>query len=68
MIPGDLIKFNSCTLAYYYQGEYTQDAVDENTIGILINIDKPLNEVILMINGQLLCVICLDLQFQCDKI
>lgn len=68
MIPGDLIKFNSRALVWYYQGEYIQDTVEENTIAILMNIDKSDNEVILMINGQLLCVICLDLQFQCDKI
>ena len=68
MIPGDLIKFNSRALVWYYQGEYIQDTVEENTIAILMNIDKSNNEVILMINGQLLCIICLDLQFQCDKI
>lgn len=68
MIPGDLIKFNSHALVWYYQGEYIQDTVEENTIAILMNIDKSDNEVILMINGQLLCIICLDLQFQCEKI
>lgn len=68
MVPGDLIKFKNNILSWYYQGEYTEDTIDKNTIGILINIDKPLNEVILMINGQMLCIICLDLQFQCDKL
>ena len=68
MIPGDLIKFKNNILSWYYQGEYTEDTIDKNTIAILMNIDKSINEVILMINGQLLCIICLDLQFQCDKI
>ena len=65
---GDLIKFNSSILSWYYQGEYTQGNIRKNTIAILMNIDKSINEVILMINGQLLCIICLDLQFQCEKI
>ena len=68
MIPGDLIKFKNNILSWYYQGEYTEDTIDKNTIAILMNIDKSINEVILMINGQLLCIICLDLQFQCDKL